>query len=217
MKRVLTKIFRTREPFSIPDRTEADLKRLTSILFIDDHEFRVVDILRKNGWQNTYRTGDVSNLDNKQLRDSHIIFVDIHGVGRELGFSNEGLGLITALKERYPEKRLVVYSAETEGDRFDEGLYKADFQLKKNADPYNFLSLVDDYSREMFELTNCVYRLQEILKNEFNIQMSGPEIEAAIRKIARKGDVSEVRVAKAFNINNAGSIASLLGLFFQTI
>lgn len=157
------RIFRKSSPIEILSPSDPEIKQLTSILFVDDNEFKVIEILKNNGWINTRLIEDVTNIDERNVREAHIIFVDIHGVGKALGFSNEGLGLIEALKGRYPEKRIIAYSAESKGDRFDEGLYVADSRLKKNTDPYAFLQLVESYSREFFTFEACALRIQEIL------------------------------------------------------
>jgi hypothetical protein len=41
---------------------------------------------------------------------------------------------------------VIIYSAETEGDRFHEALRKADSFLAKNADPYQFQRLVEEFT-----------------------------------------------------------------------
>lgn len=129
-----------------------ELKRLCNILFIDDDaKFKVVTILKKSGWVNTKAVKDLTSIDDTIVKESHILFVDINGVGINLGFKDEGLGLALALKNKYNStKKVIIYSAETKGDRFHEALRKADNCLSKNADPYQFQKLVEDYSLEIF-------------------------------------------------------------------
>jgi hypothetical protein len=127
----------------------AELKTTTHILFIDDKPFKVPEILQKAGWVNTKRIRDVTSLDDPMVISANIFFVDIHGVGKILGFSDEGLGLALALKDKYPNKKLVIYSSETEGDRFHKALKKADSSLRKNADPYEFQQLVEELALQL--------------------------------------------------------------------
>ncbi|WP_339841810.1 hypothetical protein, partial [uncultured Alcanivorax sp.] len=61
-------------------------------------------------------------------------------------FFRGSLGLALAIKEKYKEKKVIIYSAETEGDRFHEALRKADSFLAKNADPYQFQRLVEEFT-----------------------------------------------------------------------
>ena len=117
------------------------------ILFIDDNhtDFRMVSILKKAGWTNTKAIKDLTDLDDKKAREASIIFVDINGVGTQM-FEDQGLGLAAALKDRYPKKTIILYSAEPTGDRFDKKLKKVDDSLPKNAEPYEFISLIEQYS-----------------------------------------------------------------------
>jgi PleD family two-component response regulator len=117
------------------------------ILFIDDNhtDFKMVSILKKAGWTNTKAIKDLTDLDDMKAREASIIFVDINGVGTQM-FEDQGLGLAAALKDKYPKKTIILYSAEPTGDRFDKKLKKVDDSLPKNAEPYEFISLIEHYS-----------------------------------------------------------------------
>ena len=122
-------------------------KNCTRILFIDDDtRFKVVNILNKCGWVHTKLIKDSNTIDDRDITEADILFIDIQGVGVLMGFSDEGLGLALAIKEKYPEKKVIIYSAESEGDRFHESLNKADSFLAKNADPYQFQKLVEEFT-----------------------------------------------------------------------
>ncbi len=124
----------------IDDKT----KEKTRILFIDDEhtKFKMVSIMKKAGWINTRSVKDISDIDDPKIHEASVIFVDINGVGRNL-FEDQGLGLASALKEKYPEKKIVIYSAESTGDRFHKALRAVDDCLPKNAEPYQFINLVE--------------------------------------------------------------------------
>ncbi|WP_315708499.1 hypothetical protein [Brenneria uluponensis] len=122
-------------------------KNSTKILFIDDEvRFKVVKILQRAGWVHTKLIKDAESLDQEEIKSSHIIFVDIQGVGLELTPKEEGLGLASALKQKYPEKKIIIYSAEQTGDRFHEALREVDDFLPKDADPYQFQRIVEDFA-----------------------------------------------------------------------
>ena len=127
------------------------LMRYTFILFIDDESFNVVGILKDQGWKQTKLIKDVKSLNDEQVKQAHIIFVDVNGVGRTLFPAKEGIGLASALKKRYPEKKIVIYSATRAGDRFDEELQGVDYRLAKNAEPYRFVQLVEKFAREIYD------------------------------------------------------------------
>lgn len=131
----------------ISEKSLDDYKNETYILFIDDDtKFRVAKILANTGWVHTKLIKDVKTLDEPDILRARILFIDVQGVGVLLGFNDEGLGLALAIKEKYPEKKVVIYSAETKGDRFHAALRKADSFLSKNADPYEFQKIVEDFT-----------------------------------------------------------------------
>ncbi len=122
-----------------------ELKKKTKILFIDDdNKFKVVSILKNSGWVNTKIIKDINNIDSDEVRTTDIFFVDIQGVGKKLEFQDEGLGLANALKNKYPNKKVVIYSAENRGDRFHEALKKVDDSLPKNAEPFQFQQTIEN-------------------------------------------------------------------------
>ena len=126
-----------------------DLMQRINILFIDDKKFDVVDILKSYGWLNTIWIKDVNNINEPQVKNANIIFVDIQGVGVKLRFSEEGLGLARVLKEKHPDKKIVIYSAEQSGDRFHETLKIVDDFLSKDSDPYQFEEVVSRLAKEI--------------------------------------------------------------------
>lgn len=114
------------------------------ILFIDDDtNFKIVHIIKNYGYINTNIIDDVSSLNDQFIINSHFIFVDVQGVGIKLGFKDEGLGLAEAIKDKYPDKIIVIYSAQTEGERFHKSLRKVDDFLPKNAEPYEFIQILE--------------------------------------------------------------------------
>ena len=124
-----------------------DLKNNIYILFIDDDtKFKVVNILRNSGYKNVKIIKDIRSLDIEDVKKADIFFIDIQGVGKRMNFRDEGLGLAKALMEKYgKKKKYIIYSAETHGDRFDEVLRKADDFLAKDADPYQFQSIIEKF------------------------------------------------------------------------
>jgi hypothetical protein len=132
---------------SVPVKTLEEHKNSTKILFVDDDQkFKVAKILVKSGWVHTKLIKDIGTLDQQDVCEASILFVDVQGVGVALGFQDEGLGLALALKDKYPQKHVIIYSAETQGDRFHKALRKADSFLPKNADPYEFQKIVEEFT-----------------------------------------------------------------------
>ncbi len=125
-------------------------KKLTNILFVDDDtKFKIIKILNIAGWINTKIVKDIENPDSEIVIKAHILFIDINGVGLKMQFKDEGLGLANYLKKKYPEKKVIIYSTEPNGDRFHEAFRKVDDFLYKNADPTEFQEIIEQYSAEI--------------------------------------------------------------------
>lgn len=113
------------------------------VLFIDDEKFDIIGVLKNAGWTNTKRIKDITNLDCPDLKNSNVIFVDVNGVGKQLFPKDQGLGLAEAIKHKYPDKHVVLYSAVSH--HFHKALNVVDAILEKNADPYEFINILENY------------------------------------------------------------------------
>lgn len=77
----------------MPVRTLETIKPACKVCFIDDKNFnRVIDILKRDGWTNVSRIKDVEALEQQEIRDSHVLFVDIQGLVRKWGLRMKGWG-----------------------------------------------------------------------------------------------------------------------------
>lgn len=127
------------------------MKSKVQILFIDDDKkFNVVKNLKDGGWKLTKTIEDIKTVDVPVVKNSYILFVDINGVGKMLHLEYEGLDLALMLKQRYPDKKVIIYSANKNSNSFHEAWSVCDYRLEKNALPYHFQSLVESYSIELF-------------------------------------------------------------------
>ena len=121
------------------------------ILFIDDDKnFNVVKILKDSDWKKTKSITDIKSLDISQVKNAEIIFLDINGVGKILNLEYEGLDLALMLKQKYPEKKIIIYSANKTSNSFHEAWDVADGRLEKNALPYQFQNMVENFSLEYY-------------------------------------------------------------------
>ncbi len=136
---------------SVTTQEELDKrKKLINILFVDDDtKFKIIKILNVAGWVNTKIIKDVKNPDEDIVNNAHIIFVDINDVGVKMGFTDEGLGLAKYLKNKYPQKKVIIYSTDTSGNRFHPALREVDTFLPKNAEPYEFQEIIEQFSAEI--------------------------------------------------------------------
>jgi len=185
------------------------------VLFIDDNEFDIVTILRREGWT-VDRTADVESFTDASLVAAHVIFIDIHGVGVALKFESEGLGLALAIKKSFPEKLVVVYSSEREGDRFHPALSVVDGTLPKDAEPFRFLQLVEELAAACFTFDKCVARIHKLLEREMGenappLHVLSEEINKAV--IGRKTAPGQLATVLSIGLDKAASVASIVSLF----
>jgi len=209
--------FLTGKKQKLPKRNIAEIKNGCRILFIDDQRFKMVDRLKeKDGWKNTIWIKDVESLYQTEVLDAHIIFIDIQGVGKKMGFSDAGLGLIVAIKEMYPGKKVVMYSSESKGqiDAFHKATSLIDARIRKTADPYEFESNLERLAKDAFCLENCILRIKSILYNEWAISLTEAEIEKKLNKIYPK-EFTDGRISSVFNIQNAAAISQIIQLYFS--
>jgi hypothetical protein len=128
------------------------MKQKLNILFIDDDtKFNIVKVLRDSGWKKTRTIADIKSLDMTTVKDSDMYFVDINGVGKFLELPNEGLDLALMLKEKYPNKKVVIYSASPTGRVFHKAWDMCD-RIDKNALPSQFTNTVENYSLDLYKL-----------------------------------------------------------------
>lgn len=201
----------------LKEKNQDEIKAICKILFIDDKSFPLVDILKSEGWKHVTRIKDVDALEQPEVKEANIIIVDIQGVGKKLKFKDEGLGLIIALKEKFPGKKVIVYSAEDQGkiQAFHPGIDKADKRLSKNSDPYEFQVVIENFSNELFSLSECVKRIQNQIMKEFGQTVETEKVVENLNKIYLKKDYSEVSISKVFNLSNASSVSSIIQLFMS--
>lgn len=145
------------------ERVIESMKKRLKILFIDDDsEFSVVKILKDAGWKNTKSVKDIRSLDLQIVQESDVYFVDINGVGKLMGCKHEGLDLAEMLKERYPAKKLVIYSATQTQQAFHRAWSMCDYRLEKNALPYQFQKLVENFAINLHSLMANYYKATDV-------------------------------------------------------
>lgn len=201
----------------IPRRNLDEIKNICNIVFVDDKSFPIIDILKKSGWRNIQKLKDIDSIDQKEIRESHIIFMDIQGVGKKLKLTDEGLGLIVALKKKYPNKKIIAYSAEDQGhvQAFHEGFELADSRLSKNANSYEFQFRLEKFSKQIFSLEECIERIKKLLALELGQSPQSDEIISKLEKIYSKDKISIEDIRKHFNVSNAANLVTIIRLFLK--
>ena len=108
----------------------SELKKRTEILIIDDEPFSFYETLRKHEYNLTQKK-DLTDL--KDAEAYKIILCDIRGVGNFLGSEFGGAYLIKQLKEKYPEKTIIAYTANDYNAKFQKYLEYADEMISKGG------------------------------------------------------------------------------------
>ncbi|OGS72686.1 MAG: hypothetical protein A3F91_07165 [Flavobacteria bacterium RIFCSPLOWO2_12_FULL_35_11] len=127
------------------------IKHKVHILFIDDDtKFSVVKALKNSGWKKTSSVIDIKSIDIPIIKETDIFFVDINGVGKLLNCQYEGLDIALMLKQKYPNKKVIIYSANNTSYSFHKAWDICDYKLEKNAIFYQFQSLVEKYGLELY-------------------------------------------------------------------
>ena len=172
---------------SFPVRTIEQLKNSVEILFIDNEEFNLTKELKeKDGWKRIKCVTDIKSLSQPELKDAHILCVDIQGVGKELGL-----------------------------DAFHPAEGYVDERLKKSANRYQFETALKRLAQEAFCLDNCAIHLQRVFQRELGVELTKEEIKNGILKLYSKGKSDNQSICKVFNIDRAGSVASIISLLIS--
>ncbi|MDD4902773.1 MAG: hypothetical protein PHE24_06625 [Patescibacteria group bacterium] len=141
IKSIGVRIFR-KKPLSIEE-----IKKQTQILFIDDEAMdSLLDNIRDAGWSVKQRK-EIDNFDAEDIKNSDIIFIDYKGVSLKLTPSDEGIGLLKALRSKYPQKHLIFYSGYAGFIPGHEIHGFADGWIQKNADPWVYIERIETAAR----------------------------------------------------------------------
>lgn len=123
-----------------------------NILFIDDLDMPVVESLRKAGYR-VKKIRDVKDVDDSEVKNSQIIFVDFEGVGRSVSPQHQGAGLVKELKTKYRESKFVVlYTAQPTmpADTTMSSLFTiADARMRKDSDTTDFTDQIREALKKL--------------------------------------------------------------------
>ncbi len=197
----------------------AQLKSMTRILFIDDEDrTRLLNYLEREGWH-ARQIRDLCRLEDVDLRDSHIVFVDIMGIGKALEKENEGLDVVVSIKRKFPEKKVVLYSSRSTHDIFHEANELADKRIyKRSGDLEQFILTAEELSRRCFSWDHVVHEIFEKIKNQLPEGCKEADLHTALaRSIGYRGAVNGVRMQRLLRIgkNAYDVVMPLLSLYLE--
>lgn len=129
------------------DISLSELKKRTEILIVDDEEFSYFESLQRHEYNITQKE-DLTDL--KDAEAYKIVLCDIRGVGNFLRSEFGGAYLIKQLKEKYPAKIIIAYTANEYSARFEQFLSYADDVVPKGAYALeDWTSLLDRLLKEL--------------------------------------------------------------------
>lgn len=195
---------------------EAQLKARTRILFIDDSRPDVIESLSNEGWRIKH-IYDLDRLDNTELIDSHIVCIDIKGVGVQLGFKHEGLDVVKAIKEQYPNKRIILYSSIASHDIFHEALRYVDKRVYKDGQAYPFLKAIRDIAKQLFDWDEMITDIYNKYRTNFSVDITRDEFSKKMRKAicGNSFDLKTIVKITGVSLSVASEIVSLGSVFFK--
>lgn len=127
-------------------------KENVNILFIDDLDMPVVKNLSTAGYR-VKKLRDVKDIDDADVKNSQIIFVDFDGVGKFISPNHQGAGLVKELKTKYGNSKYVVlYTAQPTlpADTIMKSLFDAaDARLRKDADETDFTEQIREALKQL--------------------------------------------------------------------
>jgi len=135
---------------SIFNHREKYTKDSVHILFIDDSDMPVVSSLKKAQYK-VKKINDINDIDDPEIKNSQIIFVDFDGVGRIISPQHQGAGLIKELKAKYGATKYVV-------------LYTAQITLPSDTTMNSLFNIADDKMRKDSDVTDFTEQIRKAIK-----------------------------------------------------
>ena len=162
-----------------------ELKDKTRILLIDDEETNLVESLKGEGWHIKYMD-DLDKYNNTYLRDAHIVCIDIKGVGKKLNIKEEGLGLVRNIKDKYPEKKIILCSSFSSHDIFDNAIDLVDKKVYKDGQTHPFDSAIEELSYKLFDWDTLIKEVYFKYKSDFGLEVTLEEFNFKVKKIRQR-------------------------------
>lgn len=127
-------------------------KDTVNILFIDDLDMPVVESLKKANYK-VKKVKDVKNIDDAEVKNAQIIFVDFDGVGKSISPQHQGVGLVKELKIKYKASKFVIlYTAQRTmpTDTTMNTLFNnADARMRKDSDVTDFIEQIREALKKL--------------------------------------------------------------------
>jgi DNA-binding NarL/FixJ family response regulator len=199
---------------------QLQLKKKTRILFIDDQDrCDIINYLKEEGWQaRLLQDKDFKAIDNTEIKDAHIICVDIKGVGVQLKKENEGLDIAASIKKRFPQKKIILYSSQATHDIFHEANSLIDKRIFKSSGDFEiFRNDIESLSKDIFNWDNMVLYSFNYFKDSLPSDMTFEKFQSRLKKIIKSKSIDETIISSKLSVAaNVAQIISLILLSFKS-
>lgn len=133
------------------------------ILVLDDSGFPQLPILEKLGYKDIVVQEEYVDID--QFLPYDIIFCDINGVAYDLDPVYQGAALAKQIKEVYPNKVVIIFSAVAQHLDFTEYYAAVDATIKKSMNGNEFSKEIDKWIIKLNNPVNRWLRFKNELEN----------------------------------------------------
>ena len=195
--------------------TLSQLKRNTEILVIDDDEFVYLESLKKIEYHIEHRT-DIQGL--KDVAEYDIILCDIRGVGKFLRSPYEGAYLVKQIKEKYPNKIVISYTANDYDPKFQEYLAYADATIPKGTALEDWDAMLTQMLNELVDPVKQWEKARNALLAAGVSTVMVAQYESQYVKAVKNGDYNSLKDVY-INSKKPGKdiMISLLSMIFKAL
>lgn len=178
------------------------LRSRIKILIVDDEEFDIVQILRERKYDIYYKKDMTYALEAEPF---DIIIIDIKGVGSALGGNMGGFAVAEEIKQRYPAKQVICYSASVVMNEVLSKLVKIDGYISKDTGVDAWCEKLDGIITTYCSRDYQINKLREQLKacnvseenianvvKEYNDNLEGKNFTSVINRITSLVDNPKV-------------------------
>lgn len=184
-------------------------------MVIDDDEFVYLDSLKRSEYCIEYRP-DIQSL--KDVAEYDIILCDIRGVGKFLNSPFEGAYLVKQIKEKYPNKIVISYTANNYDPKFQEYLAFADATIPKGTALEDWDSMLTKMLKELADPVKQWEKARKALLAAGVSTVMVAKYESEYVKAVKNGDYKSLKDVYE-NSKKPGKdiMISLLSIIFKTL
>ena len=166
------------------------LKAITKILVLDDDDFAFMESLRRSEFSIEHRQ-DIQAL--SDVAEYDIIMCDIRGVGKFLNSQYEGAYLVKKIKEKYPNKIVISYTANDYTPDYQQYLQYADAIIPKGTSLEDWDSLLTQKLRELADPVKMWEKTRNALLEVKVPTITVAEYEAQYVKAVQNNNFESIR------------------------